>query len=225
MSWYFLRTGQTRPCSSSKGQHIIAALLIVFITIALVAVAYTWGLPLMRKRQDAAKVSRLSNYFSAYNENSLMKKIEYIANNGGEETFTLDVDGWWVLHEYIEASSQNNSVEFNTFSRESNIAVGVGWISPGESCPPDKGKIGTNNPWVVCARADSAGEGFNIKYDVWFRELEESLEKGYKIQLIKNPVGPLSSTGSRIRISRERVYTDTSTGKTLIITEIKILLE
>lgn len=216
-----------------KGQQIISAILIVLITIALIGVAYSWGLPLIRKRQDAAKVDRLANYFSSDFPNSLMKKIVNVANNGGEETFFIDMNGLWVLHEYDEVDPvMNNSIEFNTFSRESNIGLGIGWVSlTGDSCPPEKGFPGVNEPWAVCARADPTGEGFNIKYAVWLRELEESSEKGYKIRLIKHEVGPSSSTGKRMRISRERVYTCTPAmeplycDKTLIITEIKILLE
>lgn len=215
----------------NKGQQIISAVLILLITIALVSIAYTWGLPMIRKRQDAAKVDRLANYFGKDYENSLMRKIVSVANTGGEETFVIDADGWWILHDYSETGPQNNSIEFSTFSRQTNVGVGSGWISlSGDSCPPEYGLLGVNEPWAVCARADATGEGYIIKYSIWFRELEESTERGYKIRLIRHESGPLSSTGKRVRIFRNRIYTcaagtEPDCDKTLIITEIKILLE
>ena len=221
----------------SKAQSdIISALIIIIIVLTLVGTVYTWGLPLIQKRQDTTKVDRLYSYFSTDNPNSLTRKIEYIANNGGEETFSIDMDGIWILHtcpvgegdNCLDTTDANNSLEFTTFSKVSNIGVNAGWISlSGSSCPPNVGDVGVDKPSAVCARADSLQEGFNLTYRIWFRELSESADKGYKINLVKHGSGPLSSTGRSVRISRKGLHTCPASecGRTLVITEIDILLE
>jgi hypothetical protein len=199
---------------------IISAVIIITIAIGLVYTAYSWGLPLIQKKQDAALAERVFNYFNQKNENSLPNKIEYIAKNRGEETFTLDANGIWIINQ------DEDSISFTFFSRASNIAVGD-WISltTGVKCSstgiePSTGIVG-DKPSVVCARADLLQDGYNITYKVWFRQLNETGgERGYKINLLKHPGGPSSSTGKYVRIFYDRVYQE----QTLIITEIKILL-
>lgn len=204
----------------SKAQaDIISAIIIIIIAIGLVSAAYMWGLPLIQKRQDAALVERVSNYFNQKNENSLSSKIEYIANSGGEETFSLDVNGLWIL------SSTENSILFTFFSRVSNIGS-ADWISltTGASCPPSKGTLGIDKPSAVCARADTLADGYNITYKIWFRQLDESGgARGYKINLVPYS-GVTTSTGKSVRIFRGNISTVTGV-QTLIITEIKILFE
>lgn len=222
-----------------RGQaDIISAVLIIVLALGLVTTAYTWGIPLIQKRQDTAIVDRVKNYFNQNNANSLPNKIEYIANNGGEETFTLDVSGFWVLHSCPQGelancrdtTPENNSLEFSFFSKVSNIAVGAGWVSlttgSSAACPPFIGIVGKDRSSVVCARADSVGDGYNITYKLWFRELDEPEGlTGYKIDLVKHEAGSYTSTGKSIRISRQSISQVSVGQKTLIIPEIKILLE
>jgi hypothetical protein len=81
-----------------KGQSdIISAIIIIVIAIGLVGTAFTWGLPLIQKQQDTAMVERVANYFSNDNTNSIQKEIVSVATNGGEESFTEDVPGFWQL--------------------------------------------------------------------------------------------------------------------------------
>jgi len=131
---------------------------------------------------------------------------------------------------YLEKNS--NSLEFTTFAKVSNIAIsdpgtGIGWVAltPGGSCPPERGLVGFDPSYVVCAKGEQFSEGFNVIYRAWFRELYESTgTKGYRIDLIKHPSGHLSSSVGSVRISRGDVSSVVQDGKTLIITEIKILL-
>ncbi|MHA1743418.1 MAG: hypothetical protein ACTSV6_04105 [Candidatus Heimdallarchaeota archaeon] len=206
----------------SKAQtDVISAVIIVIIAIGLVSSAYLWGLPLIQKRQDSALAERVFNSFSQTNENSLSSKIEFIANNGGEDTFFLDVNGLWVLDQ------AENSISFTFFSRASNIGSSA-WVplTTGATCPPTSGTVGIDKPSVVCARADALGNGYNITYKIWFRALNESTSRGYKIVLLPYSASvPQTSTGKSVRIFRGNVYTDTTSipGQTLIVTEIKIL--
>jgi len=156
----------------SKAQSdIISALIIIIIAIGLVTTAYMWGLPLIQKRQDAAVAERVYNYFYQKNQNddSLSSKIEYVASNGGEDTFSLDINGIWII------KPDENSVSFTFFSRASNVGSSI-WIplTSGATCPPSSGTIGVDRPSVVCTKADTLFDGYNITYKVWFRQLNVS---------------------------------------------------
>src|SRR3972149_2177817 len=222
--------------SRKKGQSdIISAVIIVVIAIGLVGTAYTWGLPLIQKRQDSSLVDRTFSYFNEDNANSLVKKIESVARNGGDDTFSIDVNGLWILFPCADGgingcvsgfNFENNSLQFSLYSRVSNVGINQGWVtlSSADECPAGGAVIG-NDPYVVCARADSFGGGYNVTYRVQFRELQESSQRGFKIELIPAISGLTTSTGRSLRISRGNVYSlDAGGGKTLIITEMKILL-
>jgi hypothetical protein len=219
---------------NSKAQvDIISAVIIIAIAIGLTATAYSWGIPLIQKRQHEALAERVHIAFDQNKISSLPSKIESIAKApGAEETFTLDVDGAWILCPSDSSNpycgAVNNSIEFTFLSKASRVAVGQ-WssLTPGGNCIPpiSSGILGLDRSSVVCARADVVGDVYNITYRIYFRELfEEGANRGYKINLIKDPRGSLNSTGKTIRISRGDVRTETIGAKTLIITEIKILL-
>lgn len=216
----------------AKGQtDIISAVIIIIIAIGLVGTAYTWGLPLIQKRQDEAVVNRVENSFSQDNANSITKKVESSARNGGEDTFSIDADGIWILNPCTNIGTcgsnndESNSLSFTVFSRVSTKAANQGWItlSSTDSCPPQVGNIGQNT-YVVCSRADSYANGYNVTYKVQFRELDSDPTNGFKIILLPQISNLLSSTSKSLRISRGNVYTTSVNGKTLIITEVKILL-
>jgi len=205
---------------------IISAVIIIIIAMGLVGAAYSWGLPLIQKRQDTAIVNRVLNYFDQNNINSLPSLIERVANIGDKETFSLDVNGVWILKEYTEASSFNNSLTFSFSSKVSNLATGQ-WISltTGASCPPSNATLGVHKSSVVCARADSTAGGYNITYMVLFRELDDSSgTKGYKIDL-QNGGASLTSTGKGVRVSRGEISSKSVGQLTLIETIIKVIFE
>lgn len=215
---------------SSKSQaDIISIALIVIIALSLAGTAYLWGIPLIQKRQHTIMVERVQSFFDRENVNSITSKIENIARKGGEDVFVSTEEGLWVLYPYDHPSPENNSIQFTIFSKVSNIAVGTEKdisFTSGATCPPSSGTLGIASASVVCGRADVFSDGYNITYKLYFRELEESPKKGYKINLVKySPTSPPSSSGKTVRISRGEISTITQDGKTLIITEIKILLE
>jgi hypothetical protein len=163
---------------------VIAITLIVIISIAFVGIAYLWIGPLTQKRQDTIKVERLLSDFDPNNPDSLPRKIEYVAKTGSETSFTVDADGIWVLYPSDYNGPENNSIQFSTFSKVSNMAVGFGWISyTEETCPyPKDGTIGQPAS-VSCRRADPEADGFVLTYRVVFRGLEETPERIHKIEL------------------------------------------
>ena len=220
---------------------IVSAVLIVLIALGLTATVYTWGLPLIKKKQDTAVVDRIDSFFDQNSANSLPSKIEFIANNGGEQSFSIDATGTWFIHPCTQDElsvcnpfpgdnfrKENNSIEFVFFSQVSKIATNARFISltPGASCPPSPGILGKDKSSVVCASATALHDGYQIVYKVWFRELDEpAASRGYKIDLTKHEAGTYNSSTKTIRISRQSNNQVSLGGKTLIIPEIKILLE
>ncbi|MDI6798555.1 MAG: hypothetical protein QMD12_00960 [Candidatus Aenigmarchaeota archaeon] len=202
---------------------IIAAVLIIIIAISLAATAYMWGIPLIQKRQDMAIVERVYSSFDKNNANSLTRKIEFIANNGGEDTFTLDVNGIWILYP-ADSQGESNSIYFTFRSRASNLATNINWIPLSSANTNPTATVGIDDPSVVFGRADSSEGAYNITYKLWFRQLNGT-DRNYLIKLLpRNPGYPNRSTAKTIRISRGEIKQDPQdpTGK-LIITEIKIL--
>jgi len=230
---------------NSKAQvDVISAILIVLIALGLTATAYTWGLPLIQKRQDTAVVERIASHFDQNNANSLPSRIEFVANNGGEQAFTLDANGVWLLNpcpaqELPSCSPKQNATEFNSieftfFSKVTDVsdkdAEGkpIGFISktPGASCPPSAGILGKDKSSAVCVKSKQSQDGYEITYKIWFRELDETAgTRGFKIDLTKHEGSSYTSVGKTIRISRQSTNQVPAAGKTLIIPEIKILLE
>jgi len=205
----------------SKGQvEIITAVLIVVIAIGLTSAAYTWGIPLIQKRQHEALAERVKNAFDQTKSSSLPNRIEFIANAGsGGETFSLDVDGLWNLNE------TEDSIQFAFFSKVSNIAVDD-WMPltqvAGASCPPSRGIRGEKSS-IVCAKAEKFADGYNIYYKVWFRKLDDlDGNRVFQIDLIQ--ARSSNSTSKSFGILFEKVRQEPEGQKTLIATEIKILL-
>src|SRR3972149_1330879 len=129
-------TEKTSPKNyGRKGQsEIVSVLLIVLISAGLFAFIYFWVMPSIEKYQAEAIAKRVAAFFDQNNANSLPSKIEFIANNGGETTFTIpDVNGLWTLEVY----ASGNALQFSFPSKMSTVASDVGWVSltPGAACP------------------------------------------------------------------------------------------
>ena len=209
----------------SKGvSEIISSVLIIVIAIGLVATAYTWGLPLIIKVQNQKSVDDVTAAFNPNNFNSLPSQIFTVFSNGGERTYTLGVNGLWTLKADDPLDSDSNYIEFYFVSKVSDIAWDAGWLSSQGACPPDKGVLNNDNFYVICTRADSVSDGYKISYRVYYRELDSSVSNtGQKIKII--PTGGITtSAGTSMRISRGTITQSDVGGKTLTITEIKILL-
>lgn len=204
---------------------IISAVLIIIMGLGLVSVAYTWGIPLIQKRADTTLVERTYKTFDRNNERSITIIIEFISNRGGEDIISLDTSGLWTLYPSTDTTPENNSIQFSFPAKVSNIAVDQGWIPLSSGSTNAVGIHGFDYPSVVFGRADSTAGGYNITYKTWFRELNETVaNKIYKINLVKHPSSPLTSSGKTVRILSGDVKKQVVDGKNLIITEIKVLL-
>jgi hypothetical protein len=209
-----------------KGQTDIISVVVIFvISLGLVSTAYLWGIPLIEKRQDTALVDRVGTSFDKYNDNSLERKIEYIANNGGAYTFVADTNGIWYFN------SSENSLSFSFTAKASKIAtntttpgpIPIGWVALSSGNTNVNGTLGIDDSFIVYARSDLANSGlYNITYKVQFRTLWDSTQtNGFKIVLNEN--GSPYALGKYAQISRGSVATDPS-NKNLINTQIQILL-
>jgi hypothetical protein len=202
-----------------KGQTDIISVVIIFvISLGLVSTAYLWGLPLIQKRQDTALVDRLSKSFDKNNANSLEKKMESIANNGGSDTFIADTNGIWYYN------SSENSLQFSFTAKASRIATEAGWVALSSGNTNPTGTLGIDDSFVVFARSDISSSGlYNITYKVRFRTLWDSTHtNGFMIYLNNTSPSPYI-LGKYARITRGRIGPDPSDNN-LIITEIRILL-
>lgn len=210
----------------SKSQSdVVSAMLILMISIGLVYTAFSWGLPLIQKRQDEALVDRVANYFSQQNENSLPRKIEFVAGKGGSDTFNLDVEGVWTLDE------TENSISFFFSSLASDVTQTGEWVSrtEGVDCSFQRsaplGILGVDKSSIVCVKVDKTADRYEYTYKIWFRELDESDgTKGFKISLVKEAGGVSSSTGKSIKISQGETTQQQQGQKLLTIAKINILL-
>lgn len=210
----------------SKSQSdVVSAMLILMISIGLVYTAFSWGLPLIQKRQDEALVDRVANYFSQQNENSLPRKIEFVAGKGGSDTFNLDVEGVWTLDE------TENSISFFFSSLASDVTQTGEWVSrtEGVDCSFQRsaplGILGVDKSSIVCVKVDKTADRYEYTYKIWFRELDESDgTKGFKISLVKEAGGVSSSTGKSIKISQGETTQQQQGQKLLTIVKINILL-
>jgi len=206
-----------------KGQQdVISALLIIVISIGLVSSAILYGMPLIQKRQEETLVSRVSNYFNPSNPNSLPSRLEYISKNGGSERFSIGTKGLW------EVNATENSLSFTLWTKYVSDKGLDRWI--GKECDAEEGfrgdigVVGVNSPFVICSRATYEG-GYIITYKIWSRELwTEDGSKGYLIKFSVPETSPSSSATSSIELIFKDKRGEKVDGKTLIITEIEILL-
>ena len=212
-----------------KGQsEIIASILIVLIAIGLLSVALNFGLPLIQKNQDRAIDDRTKALFDNSNINSIPSKIKLIANNGGQDTIKIDAEGVLTLNE------TENSISFNTLSRVASNAQGIVSLT-GDSCQinPNTNKIesgilGLDELGVICIETfTSSSDYYDITYKLYIRELEDVEKKnGFRIDLKKHTAG-LESVGgnnNNIRLQFSKRNTTQINSKTLIITDITVLL-
>jgi len=207
-----------------KGQsEIVSALLIILIAIALTTTALMWGLPLLRKRQDSVLVEKINAAFDPQRPRCLQNVIKNVANNGGSEKFFVDTEGIWTVNE------TENSISFSFFALACDKALNM-WI--GENCPENgtgkarEGTIGVDEPFVKCVFATKSGDGFDITYKLWFRDMvSEDGNTVWRIQM-KIPEGGLNTCSCKSLVVRREdgVSEETIDGKRLIKTEVEIVL-
>lgn len=221
--------------------EIISVVLVAVFAIALFATAYMYFLPIIEKNQDKSLVERVDGLFDQSNTNSLPSRIEFVANNGGESRFDSGVRGIFRLFPCADRQAdgstyregcgnfggQNNSIEFTITSAAAKYANGTGWISlSGAACPPPAGNLGPDKASVVCVRADQTPSGkYNTTYKIWFRPVVDAGGKNsFRISLLQHPSTSLQFAGQGVQVVFNNRRVETVGDKTLITSEVKILL-
>jgi len=234
-----LITKKNKIFSMGKAQaDIVSSVLIVIISLSLVASAYTWGMYLIEKRKSTTIVERVEKYFDRSNPNSIASRIEDVAVSGAEVVFNLDVDGIWVLNPCSDSAissgcigndDRNNTIMFAFNTKATDVKPGAGWIP--NICGSGIGLLGKDAPPVVCKRSDVSGDSYNVTYQIWLRELDDSLSNpttGIKYLLIPDQKERCKSTycisaGKSVKLSKGSMTQTNVNGKNLITTEIKVL--
>lgn len=205
--------------------ELISLVLIVTISLALVSTALLYAYPLIRKSQDRGNLEKVMSLFLPQASDSIVKKLEYISNFGGAESISLDVNGIWELRSYSDNSPYNNSISFSFFSRVTNVNSNtLISLSPGDSCPPQRGIIGVHSPFVVCTSGSPIFDGFNITYVVFARNLTDGSRIYYVRFITSGGENLVRSTLRTIRVSRESIETKEEGGIKVIVVNLKISL-
>ncbi|OYT42118.1 MAG: hypothetical protein B6U78_02120 [Candidatus Aenigmarchaeota archaeon ex4484_224] len=162
---------------------IVGLVLIVLISIGLLSLAYTWGMPLIQKKQDTSKYERIFKIFDPNNPNSLERKIVYVANSESSEIFSSDYDGTWII------DPNENSISFSFVSKVTGISPKNEWYSllPNKDCSnpsSQEGILGSDESFIVCTKAKSLGDSFEITFKIWFINLTDPISgKKYLIHI------------------------------------------
>ncbi len=192
----------------------LSLVLITGIIIAMIGMAYAWGMPLIQKRTTITEYSTAENFILA-----LDNKITDIANSGVGEA-TLDIpDGFVTVVGYDENDPNNNSVIFE-FTTDQPMIINSSMVIIKTTSFGEVGTYGASEPRIITMTGEDAGTGHIIKIKLHYRELLSST-KGYKIAL-----DPIKSTGtSSVKVSFDRNIVQSeaaANGGDLILTHIKL---
>ncbi len=200
----------------NKGQtQIVSFILIILIALLVLASIIPWANNMIQKRKDAKTTDDALNFFQ-----KLDQTIRNIAQNGGEETMELKVDGILTIYPGSDNSGLNNSIVFLFKSKVANIAVGE-WIPLNTPNTNGTATLGIDEPSVISGKAEKAGENLNIQYRLWYRNLTETTtSKTFKINLNTTDDQVKTVTTGAMRVQRIR----TRQIQNLTITEINIIV-
>lgn len=168
--------------------NTISIVIIAGIVIAMIGVAYAWGMPLIQKRTTITEFSTAQNFIL-----SLDSKITDIANSGSGE-FVLDIPfGFLRVYGYSDGPD-NNSVVLEFETEQAMIGKATDILLKTSSFG-EVGTYGESEPRIITMSNEAgASSKNNMKLKLHYRELD-SETRGYMIAL-----KPITSTGS-IRIS------------------------
>lgn len=196
--------------------QVISVILIISLTIASIATILPWAISMIQKRKDAKAVDDTFNFFI-----QLDSKIRQVAQNGGEDSISLDIPGKMTVYPYSVLGEHNNSINFVFSSKSSNIAPGE-WLCLSVNCNKTA-TLGTDNFGVIFGKAEKKDDYLVVEYKLWYRELLDR-EKNQKYLIILNTTDNniKSTTVSYLRIQKIKSYNIQA--QSLTITEINIII-
>lgn len=207
--------------------QVVTAVLLGGILVVGISSAYTWGIPLLEKNQDA---NTLEDTLSSFE--TLSGEIESVARRGdsSQVTFTVE-DG------ILQINPENNSIEYAITTRAAYVSTS-GWVSLNDNnmrgllegeYPGQYGVQGQDVPGVIIARARDTTEGYRTTYKLKFREMRD-VDAGENYQIDLQGDGNLGASGGTHEIvvsfdDEIRESGATSEGDTLVRRLVDIRLE
>lgn len=194
----------------------LSIVLIAAIVIAMVGMAYAWGMPLIQKRTTITEFASAQNFML-----SLDNKITDIANSGtGEATINIP-NGFVTVVGYGESDANNNSVLFE-FKIDQPMLVNASRVLIKTSSFGEVGTYGESEPRMISMSKKVYGTGYGMEMNLHYRELDTET-KGYKIAL--NPITQNGQNRIKIRFDKNVIQAgNASNGGDLILTFIDIEL-
>lgn len=192
----------------------LSLVLITGIVIAMIGMAYAWGMPLIQKRTTITEYSTAENFIL-----ELDNKITDIANSGvGEATIEIP-DGFVTVVGYDENDPDNNSVIFE-FTTDQPMIINSSMVFIKTTSFGEVGTYGASEPRTITMTGEDTGTGNIIKIKLHYRELLSST-KGYKIAI--DPIKSKGTSSVRVSFDKNIVQSEAATnGGDLILTYIKL---
>lgn len=161
----------------------LSVVLITGIVIAMIGLAYSWGMPLIQKRTSITEFSTAQNFIL-----SLDNRITDIANSGAGGSRMDIPNGFIDVIGYDEMDPDNNSIIME-FTTDQSMIANASSILIKTSSFGEVGTYGESEPRIITMTGDPLGTGYRMKIKLHYRELDSDI-KGYKIAL-----NPISSQG------------------------------
>jgi len=194
----------------------LSIVLIAGIVIAMVGIAYAWGMPLIQKRMTVTEFSTAQNFIL-----NLDNKITDIANSGAG-TVSLDIPNGLVKAVGYGVSDPDNNSIIMEFTTDQPMIVNASVVLLRTTSFGEVGVYGESEPRIISLTGEAFGAGYRMQIKLHYRELDTET-KGYKIAL-----NPMSQTGLKeVRVSFDKNLVqpgNASNGGDLVLTYVRIEL-
>lgn len=167
-----------------KGQiEPVSAILITGILIGIVGSVYLWGVPLIEKNQDIAKIKNAEIFMKELNE-----RIKLVANQGGRVEMNVNIPATIQLADLYDASGINGKDNLNDISMrlstKGTIYSTGGWVPLTDNgCDATQRFVGSRGPDGLCVRARGIGDRYENEYKLQYAELLSPPSSAYQIEL------------------------------------------
>ncbi|OGI14950.1 hypothetical protein A3K63_02900 [Candidatus Micrarchaeota archaeon RBG_16_49_10] len=194
----------------------------LLLVSASLATVLPWGNRIIQKKKDMKSLDDAYNFFII-----LDKTIRDVAKNGGEQSLTLDVPGIFEINPDTPSDSGhsylNNTIQFYFQSRASNIAQGD-WIPLNTPNNETTGVLGIDSPSVIFGRAEMQANEIDVKYLLWYRELDD--QQGHVYKIVLNTTDNMKKVTTSGFLKIQRLGTDRTTvgGNEVMLTKINIIV-
>lgn len=194
----------------------LSVVLIAGIVIAMIGLAYAWGMPLIQKRTTITEFSTAQNFIL-----NLDSKITEIANSGAGE-FRLDIPNGFVRAIDYHASDPDNNSIILEFITAQPMIMNASKVLLKTSSFGEVATYGESEPRVITMSGESFGTGYKIQIRLHYRELDTET-KGYKIAL--NPTTTTGDKSIKLNFDKNVIQPENAShGGDLILTYIDVEL-